>query len=291
MRTTFEQNINVDRLIDSLSHEPSSTIVALWGASGSGKSTLAEFISQQIPECTVFPIDRYLSPNLSWMNFNHLPSDGDVHYIEGLDPNIWDQALLNKHLARIAMMRPVDMPVFDHASRVRVGHDSFTPSKITIVEGAYAMENDIRQSIDKRVLIKSPLHDRFIRKLLRTSHVSQKTDIDESMVRYLERTEPAANLYYEKYTPSADFIINNPSSPRVEFSGYTKQKLDENHTRIHYLQPYSKFGTLHDGERVGIKNLGAESGIFCYNLDGKMLLHTNIGERALHLLNDFYTSI
>lgn len=291
MKISFEDNPQIGNLIYSLESVVSPTVISIWGASGSGKSTLAEFISTRLPNSRIFPVDRYLSPNLKTAGFNHTNTESKEPYIEGLNPSIWDQQLLNKHLADIVMMKSVHMPIFDHKNRERIGYEEFSPSDITLVEGAYAFENSIEQDISQRILTVTPFHDRFIRKLVRTAYVSMRIDLDESVSRYIKRTEPAANFYYNKYSSSADITIENPSMPMIEFADLVSQNMDETVGDRRYITPREDYGSLHDGESLSVEEPQSDQYIFRYGINNHKLLQFKIGKSTLDLLKAHYVEL
>lgn len=291
MKTSFEDNPKVDRLIESLERVASPTVVSIWGASGSGKSTLAEFISSRLPSSRAFAIDCYLSPDLKTADFTHANPQSNDPYIEGLDPSVWDQKLLNKHLRDIVKGKSVSMPIFDHTNRERTGYEDYSPAEITILEGAYSFENSIERNISRRILTKTPFHDRFIRKLIRTTYVSMRTDLEESISRYIQRTEPAADFYYKKYSPLSDNYISNPSTPIAEFLDYSLEQPDEMTENRRYIMPRVTSGSIHEGESLSIEKQGSSEYVFRYDINDRVLIQSKVGESVVALLNRHYTSV
>jgi len=261
--------------------------IGIWGASGTGKSTLSKNLQRLLSDSAVLNIDQYLSPDLVDGSFNHVPPMGEP-YLEGLDPNIWDQTLLREHLLLISGNKPAEMPIFDNRLRKRVGYNTFTPKSLVILDGAYSLENVVSSKILISIMLVVPFHDRFIRKLVRTYHVTGRRDLDESITRYITRTEPAAKFYENKYSMSVDVVAKGRSRPHEEFSQYMQEEWigQEGYRDI---VPKVAFGDLHEGERLTLYEYGDHSGaILMYLLNDRKVFDTRIDRKALSILLSYY---
>lgn len=263
--------------------------VTVWGASGAGKSTFAQHLADLIPGSSVFPIDRYLSSSLKSSTYNHL-RPGDIPYIEGLDPDIWDQTLINLHLNELKNSQPISMPIFNHQTRERIGSSIFPASNIIIVEGAYSFDNIISDSAIASIVINTSFHDRFLRKLVRTYCVNKRTDLGESIERYITKTQPSTDYYVETYKHKADFIIETHSNPALEFNQY-KSAIFHRHTSEHTYEliPKKSYGVLHAEENLIISHPNKSVDLnLTYILDNKIIFATKLHSDHLNLLKQYY---
>ncbi|HEX7483690.1 MAG TPA: hypothetical protein VF281_00910 [Candidatus Saccharimonadales bacterium] len=265
--------------------------VTVWGASGTGKSTLAHQLANLIPGSSVFPIDHYLSSSLKSSTYNHINPESSIPYIEGLDPNIWDQKLINYHLNELKNNQPISMPIFNHQTRERISSSTFPASNIIIVEGVYSFDNVISDSAIMSIVINTSFHDRFLRKLVRTYCINKRTDLDESIERYITRTQPSTDYYLEIYSLKANFIIETASNPALEFDKYkgsTFHRHPSDHT--YNLIPKESYGILHPEENLIVNHHDKSiNSTLTYTLDNKIIFTAKLRSKHLDLLRRYYT--
>lgn len=282
----------IGRHIERLSPAPTPHFIGIWGASGSGKSTFAKELATLLLDSTIFPIDHYLSANLAIQKFHHISPNPAVPYIEGLDPNIWDQPLLNSHLSMLERQIPIEIPLFNHKERKRSGSRLIMPHKIILIEGAYALENIVASSLSTVIILDCPFHDRFIRKLVRTARVTKRNDLDESIERYISRTEPATAYYIRTYSRKADYVVQVNSQPRKEFKRFAKDDVMPHPQEGMTLTPKETSGALHDEEFLFVTTGGSGTPIkLIYCIDNKRVFEATISKKSLDLLSLHYNFV
>lgn len=286
-------NASLRKIADHITAKSSAqsvNFVTVWGASGAGKSTLAQQLANLIPGSSVFPMDNYLSSSLKSSTYNHIRPESNIPYIEGLDPNIWDQKLINHHMSELKKKHSVAMPIFDHRTRERIGSSTFSASDIIIVEGAYSFDNVISDSSIVSVVINTSFHDRFLRKLVRTYCINRRTDLDESIERYITRTQPSSEYYREVYTYKADFVIEASSNPAFEFNEYKGATFDRDvSTPAYGLIPKKGFGTLHSEEKFLVSRPDKATHLtLTYIIDNQIIFITKLHANHFDLLKRHY---
>lgn len=274
--------------IQQLDTAQQTNFICIWGASGSGKSTLTKHLAELTPDSAIFPIDHYLSASLKSDTYNHTSPNPETPYIEGLNPHIWDQLLLNEHLEKLQRYESIDMPIFDHKTRERNGHTIVAPHKIIFIEGAYALENVIDPIKAMVIILDAPFHDRFIRKLVRTARVTGRSDLDESIERYITKTEPSTSYYLKKYSIEADYVITIRSHPNIEFQDFASNPSAPPTHRIDLI-PTPASGRMHEGELFYLtptKNIGVMRLTYCIN--NQQIFKANVAEKIIKLLKLHY---
>ena len=118
--------------IDTAMTKNPQTIVAIDGDAAAGKSTLAGML-KEVYDCNILPMDHFfLRPSQRTENRLAQPG-GNVDY-ERFKKEVLEPTLAQKPFA----YRPFDCRTWDFADEIAV-----TPSKLTIVEGSYAMHPEL----------------------------------------------------------------------------------------------------------------------------------------------------
>jgi len=263
--------------------------ISIWGPSGSGKTTIATLIRDQLGNANILSLDRYLSPKLKKMAiFDNKEDTSSIPFLEGLDPKIWDQKLINVHLLKIKDKKAILVPIFNHTTRTREGFEKFQYNKLIIIDGIYSLKNSISNQINYKILINSNFHDRFIRKLVRTTCSYNRNDLDESIERYINCTQPAAEYYYKKYSKECNIIINNPMHPIQEFKRYYKERLLIPDFAIKLL-PKSHYGKLRHSECLFITHNNKQENLkLTYCINSNLIFSNDISKKSLEIMLNFY---
>ena len=284
--------LDIDHILNRISERSSPdkpVFVGIGGVSAAGKSTLASFLSKVLPEAQVFGIDSYLSEGL-WdpsKIYNHEPPNPSKPYIGGISPDIWDFDLIRKHLNLLEQNLPISMPMFDETIKDRVGYKEFEPSRIILLEGGHSFGDYLRDISAYRILVKATFHDCLMRKIIRTHSEYKRDDIDEVIYRYLTKDEPVRQIYEEEHSAIADQIVNNPATPIADYNALpaTSRTLVKGAYRA--LNPKSEYGSLCEGEAVGLIQEGAGFR-FYYAINNKVLVDLPISRESVEQFSLYY---
>jgi len=262
------------------------------GASASGKSTIARYVGSQLPETLVLPIDNYLAEGLwdSSRIFNHDSPNPSKPYIGGISPEIWDLPLLYTHLSQLAIGKTVQIPRFDETIKDRVGYESSTPNKHIVLEGGHAFSEPFVDFADHKIYVRAPLHDRLMRKIVRTHIQYGREDVDEVLGRYLTRDEYACRAYDNEFCQIADQVIENPANPRKDYARMRDTMTCTDWPVQAALTPTDSTGYLHPGEQLTLTAHEATHGIR-YTIDGRMLVDLPISTETRNLLIMHYERV
>ncbi len=246
---------NIDTIVHLLDKEndKASRVLSIWGPSGSGKTYLAHEISTRLADSRVLSIDNYLSEEV--IAGPRYPAEQFIDQIEGVNPNIWDQNRLNHDLKLSLTGAAFSVPQFDTKNRIRLPQEVImNESSTTIVEGAYAYENDIKADIAALVVVDSNLHSRFMRKIARTTNRTGRTDVDESIQRYLRQTQGSLAFTWNRHSSQADVIFeNNPplsESPMPQTEDCAERVVFSKNAIN--LTPMNGYGELEEGEILAV---------------------------------------
>eukprot|EP00013_Stygamoeba_regulata_P017962 CAMPEP_0177668176 /NCGR_PEP_ID=MMETSP0447-20121125/22597_1 /TAXON_ID=0 /ORGANISM="Stygamoeba regulata, Strain BSH-02190019" /LENGTH=467 /DNA_ID=CAMNT_0019174617 /DNA_START=53 /DNA_END=1456 /DNA_ORIENTATION=- len=187
-------------------HSPGLTIVGLGGPSGSGKSSLAKKIREVIPKTLVISLDNYLDSSRKVIDRNFD------------DYRLVDFELVRKNLQELIEGKTTQLPLYDFRKSGRYAYVSASPpeSKILIVEGIYALHEQIRPFLDLKIAISGGVHadlvSRVFRDIQRTGQQMQ-----EIMQQITETVFPMYKAYIEPDLLGADMFVNNNFNP---FGGF-----------------------------------------------------------------------
>lgn len=269
--------------------EATVAFIHVAGASASGKSTIARLIGSQLVETSVLSIDSYLAEGL-WDTtrvFNHDSHDPDKPYIGGISPEIWDLPLLHVHLSQLAAGKTIQVPRFDETIKDRVGYEPFAPKKHIVLEGGHAFSEPFVDFANHKIYVRAPLHDRLMRKIVRTHIQYEREDIDEVLGRYLTRDEYAQKAYDSKFSQIADQVIENPANPRKDYADMQNATTRTDWPAQTVLIPTGDTGTLHPGEQLAITAHETTYGIR-YRVDERTLVDLPISAETRDLLVEHY---
>lgn len=216
MQQSYDVENGLDALIKRISALKAKVdrpiIVNIAGGSGSGKSGIvaAHAARSFAGESILITIDDYLKGNkfLSAeiakgrdLNFDH--------------PEHFDIELLAGQLRELKDSKAIDKPVFSFKAQERVGSEKVEPANVIIVEGIYALHEQVAKLADVRVFVDTSPHGRTARRLARDLKRTAWTPsfIIEYMGTVLER------MYSQHVAPTkgfADIMIVNEFTPLKE---------------------------------------------------------------------------
>jgi uridine kinase len=138
---------------------------------------------------------------------NHLPFEerAAINYDH---PDAFDWPLLLDHVQALADGLPVQVPVYDFATYLRLPERvTVTPARIVVVEGILVLyEPELRERFDLKVFVDTDADVRFIRRLERD--VTQRDRSTESVIeQYLATVRPSHQQFIEPSKRYADVIV------------------------------------------------------------------------------------
>lgn len=284
----------INRLISSKTQDESLNglpiMVHICGVSASGKSTVSDLLATNLPFCSIFPMDSYLSERL-WdesQAFNHNSPDPSRPYIGGISPEIYDMSLMRAHLRAVRLGGAIDMPVFDKTIKDRVGYKIFVPTRVILVEGIYSFQDEFMENCSYAVLIRASLHDRLTRKVVRTFVKYHRQDVDEVISRYLIKDEPINRIYEPEHIAVSDEVINNPADPIRDYANLPHLESAFDNGRRFLLTPRDGFGKSHIAEDFNVIILGDGNSYVQYRVEERILVEAPIKSSTVDLLENYY---
>ena len=178
-------------------------LLGVAGGSGSGKTTVAERLAGLVggTDLALLRLDAY------YRDRNHLPFEerAAINYDH---PDAFDWPLLLDHVQALADGLPVQVPVYDFATYLRLPERvTVTPARIVVVEGILVLyEPELRERFDLKVFVDTDADVRFIRRLERD--VTQRERSTESVIeQYLATVRPSHQQFIEPSKRYADVIV------------------------------------------------------------------------------------
>lgn len=181
-----------------------TVFIGIAGGTGSGKSTFTNRLKRAFgDDVTVIYYDNYYKfqegvpfEQRKKVNYDH--------------PNAFETDLLLKHLAALKRGEEIECPVYDFSIHNRVD-DKFVikPSKVIIVEGILALQNDeLRNMFDIKIFVEADADERILRRAIRDVE-ERGRDLAGIMEQYLTTVKPMHYLYVEPTKAMADIVINS----------------------------------------------------------------------------------
>jgi uridine kinase len=179
-------------------------LIGIAGASGSGKTLIANSIIKSLGanKAVIIQEDSY------YKDLSNVP------YEERLDrnfdhPDAFDHELLVKHLLQLLNGETVSQPIYDYMLHTRLKEiKTVEPRFLIILEGILIFyKTNLRELIDYRVFIDTPLDICFIRRLKRDMEERGRT-MDSVIQQYTETVRPMYLQFIEPSKQYADILIN-----------------------------------------------------------------------------------
>ncbi len=187
-------------------------IIGIAGSSGSGKSLLADTIVNEIGSDRVVVIrEDFYYKDLSQLSLEQRNETNFDH------PDAFDHALLIDHLKELKAGRSIETPVYDYTIHNRA-KETMHVSKdniIVVIEGILLFtEPELREQMDIRIFVDTPLDMCFIRRLQRD--VIERDRTMESVVsQYRKTVRPMFIQFVEPSKRYADIIVPNGGRNRI----------------------------------------------------------------------------
>ena len=196
------------KMIDS--NQP--IIIEISGGSASGKtSAVAHAVKEEFGnDAVIVSADDYYRGK-TFMNSE--AQKGNVYNWD--QPEALDLELMKKQLKELKSGQAVDKPIYDMKIGEPSAHEKVEPKKIIILEGAFVLNEDMKNQGDFKVFVDVGMHGRIIRRLLRDIERTGQKQID-ILKYFLEIVEPMHDQYIQPTKENADIIIKNEYDPKIE---------------------------------------------------------------------------
>jgi len=178
-------------------------VIRVAGGTGSGKTTVVQKIVQALDsrDVVVLEHDSY------YRDRSHLPP-GERTGINYDHPDALKTDLLVRHLEQLIAGLPVEIPVYDFATRTRQAETArVEPTDVVIVEGILIfVDSDLRSLMDIKIFVDTDDDVRFIRCMERD--IQERGRSRESAVEQcLTTVKPMHLEFVEPSEQTADVII------------------------------------------------------------------------------------
>jgi uridine kinase len=190
-------------------------LIGIAGASGSGKTLIANSIIESLgsDKAVIIQEDSY------YKDLSNVPYEERVG--RNFDhPDAFDHDLLAKHLLQLLNGEAVSHPIYDYKLHTRSKETkTLGPGILIILEGILVFSKaQLRELIDYRVFIDTPLDICFIRRLKRDIEERGRT-VDSVIKQYTETVRPMYLQFTEPSRQYADILIfgEGKNSKAVDF--------------------------------------------------------------------------
>lgn len=180
-------------------------------------------------------------------------------------------------------------------SSLRVRHqystieNTFEPKRAIVLEGGHSFLEPFVSYADHKVYVRASLHDRLMRKIVRTHITYQSNDVDEVLGRYLTRDEHTHRVYASEFAQMADQVVENHANPRKDYQDMHAWSTSDAQAKT-YLAPTAQTGLLRPGEQLAVTQSGPDYGIR-YSVDGRALVDLPIAPGTKDLMMQHYERI
>jgi len=180
-------------------------VVGVAGPSGAGKTSLAHKIVSVLPKTCLISLDNYLDSSRQIIEENYD------------DYRLVDFDLLKKNINDLVSNQPTDLPLYDFTKSGRYAYKRVQPpeSKVLLIEGIYALHEEIRHLLDLRISISGGVHFDLIKRIFRDVHRTGQQP-HESLQQITNTVYPMYKAFIEPDLQLAEIQIVNKFNP---FSG------------------------------------------------------------------------
>jgi len=183
-------------------------LIGIAGASGSGKTLVANSINESpgLEKAVIIQEDSYYK-DLSDIPFEERVGGNFDH------PDAFDHDLLAKHLLQLLDGEAVSHPIYDYKLHTRSNKTKTVgPSILIVLEGILVFSKaQLRELMDYRVFIDTPLDICFIRRLKRDVEERGRT-VDSVIKQYTETVRPMYLQFTELSRQYADILISGEAN-------------------------------------------------------------------------------
>ena len=207
----YELGEGLEKLMEEIQEKMAQTegtiIVEVAGGSASGKtSKVAEQVKEKFGnDAIIFSMDNY------YRGGNYVKENG----LNFDQPEAIDIDLYQEHLQQLKEGKSIPELKYDFGDNPPETIGELQPRKIIIVEGLFALHDELKGLGDVKTFVDIGTHGRMIRRLLRD--VAEREQKPDDIIKYFaEIVEPMHEKYIEDTKKNADFIISNEYNPEAE---------------------------------------------------------------------------
>lgn len=186
-------------------------IIGISGPSASGKSLLANTIINELgsDQVTIISEDAYYKDN------SRLPL-AEREKINYDHPDAFDHALLCEHLRKLQAGESIEIPTYSHSQHIRLPETRrIANHTIIVIEGILLFcEKELRQLMDIRIFMSTPLDICLIRRLKRDV-VERHRSFESVLYQYETTVRPMYLQFIEPSSRYADIIVPRGGENRI----------------------------------------------------------------------------
>ncbi|EAL65762.1 adenylate cyclase domain-containing protein [Dictyostelium discoideum AX4] len=177
-------------------------VVGIAGPSGAGKTSIAQKIVSVLPKSILISLDNYLDSSRQIIEENYD------------DYRLVDFELLKKNISDLISNKPTDLPLYDFTKSGRYAYKRVQPpeSKVLLIEGIYALHEEIRHLLDLRVSISGGVHFDLIKRIFRDVHRTGQQP-HESLQQITDTVYPMYKAFIEPDLQLAEIQVVNKFNP------------------------------------------------------------------------------
>jgi len=178
-------------------------IIGVAGGTASGKTTVAEAILKRVGHNRI----AFIQQDWYYRDLSHLPLE-ERRKMNFDHPDALETHLLIHHLQELLAGRPIDAPVYDFATYVRLPRTRrINPRPVILVEGILIFaDRALREMMDVKIYVDTDADIRFIRRLKRDI-TERGRSVDSVIAQYMETVRPMHLEFVEPSKRYADIII------------------------------------------------------------------------------------
>ncbi len=186
-----------------MAHKRKPIIIGVAGGTASGKTTVAHRILEAVTGDHL----AYLEHDAYYRDLSHLPLE-ERQSLNFDHPDALENELLIAHLQALLRGEPVDVPVYDFSTYVRLPQTKrIEPKQVILVEGILIFaDKALRELMDIKIYVDAADDLRFIRRLKRDVAKRGRT-VERVIAQYLATVRPMHLEFVEPSKQFADVII------------------------------------------------------------------------------------
>lgn len=195
----------VVELIEQILKKQERVVILIAGGTASGKTTLAKELVKIFSSMAVLlSMDNYYKGR-RYAEENNLNFD---------EPESIDMDLLIENVRDLRAGKNVNMPSYSFVEDggKRIGYNEVISARIIIIEGLFALREELIPLGDIKIFVSVDSHGRCIRRIMRD--VNRTCWSPGQILNYFFKTvEPMHAIYIDSQEANADIVIKNPHDP------------------------------------------------------------------------------
>jgi uridine kinase len=197
---------------EKLQEKDGTIIVEIAGGSSSGKTSAVSVKLKEMfgDDAMIFSMDDY------YRGRTYMAIEAEKGNVLNFDqPEVLNLPLLKEHINQLKSGQSIQKPIYSFKEGEAVGTEELKPKRIIIVEGLFALNEQLIDEGDVKAFVDIGTHGRIMRRLLRD--VERTGQRPEDILNYFsEVVEPMHDKYIQTTAKNADIIISNEYNPKIE---------------------------------------------------------------------------